>query len=182
MENIKNYEEFDDDFDFLDDIVNDEEISITEEPIQKVQKEVKQKKEPVMLHAIDDIPKNSNTKTLALSGIAKLNTIKEQLNNMVFEREHVIDTIIRGLASGQPVLLLGDPGTGKSFLISELTNRIEKANYFQWLLNRTSDPAEILGPYSIADMEKDKFKRVTTGKLPEAEVVFLDEIKLGLLA
>ena len=51
MENIKNYEEFDDDFDFLDDIVNDEEISITEEPIQKVQKEVKQKKEPVMLHA-----------------------------------------------------------------------------------------------------------------------------------
>ena len=40
MENIKNYEEFDDDFDFLDDIVNDEEINITEEPIQKVQKDI----------------------------------------------------------------------------------------------------------------------------------------------
>lgn len=170
MENLKNIEN--DVFDFLDD------FSDTNETVKDNKQSNIQSLQEVK---VDKVSKN-NTKTLALQGITKLQNIKTELNAMVFEREHVIDTILRGLVSGQPVLLLGEPGTGKSFLIYELTSRIDKAKYFQWLLNRTSDPAEILGPYSIKDMENDKFKRVTTGKLPEAEVVFLDEIKLGLLA
>lgn len=164
MENLKNIEN--DVFDFLDD------FSDTNETV----KDNKQSNiQPLQEVKVDKVLKN-NTKTLALQGITKLQNIKTQLNTMVFEREHVINTILRGLVSGQPVLLLGEPGTGKSFLIYELTNRIEKAKYFQWLLNRTSDPAEILGPFSIKDMENDKFKRVTTGKLPEAEITFIDEV------
>ena len=43
------------------------------------------------------------------------------------------------------------------------------------MLNKTSDPSEILGPYSIKEMENDKFMRITTGKLPEAHIAFIDE-------
>lgn len=45
------------------------------------------------------------------------------------------------------------------------------------MLNKTSDPSELLGPLSIKEMENDKFMRVTTGKLPESHIVFIDEVK-----
>lgn len=57
-----------------------------------------------------------------------------------------------------------------------MCGRIQNANYFQWMLNKTSDPSEILGPFSVKQMENDHFMRITTGKLPEAHIAFMDEI------
>lgn len=112
----------------------------------------------------------------AREAIEKLNNISCELKNIFVERDSVIDNSIKALVTGQTVLLIGPPGTAKSALANELCNRIESGRYFSWLLNRTSDPAEILGPFSIKEMENDKFVRVTKSKLPEAEIVFLDEI------
>ena len=108
--------------------------------------------------------------------VEKLQNISEELKDMFVERENVIDNSVKALITGQTVLLIGPPGTAKSALTNELCKRIDSGKYFSWLLNRTSDPAEILGPFSIKQMEKDKFLRVTTNKLPESEIVFLDEI------
>ena len=108
--------------------------------------------------------------------VDKLNNISSEMKDIFVERDDVIDNSIKALITGQTVLLIGPPGTAKSALTNELCNRIENGNYFSWLLNRTSDPAEILGPFSIKEMEQDRFLRVTTNKLPEAEIVFLDEI------
>lgn len=119
---------------------------------------------------------NVDIDALAKSGAIKLLTIGNELNMMFVEREEVIKNALRALAIGQSMLLLGPPGTGKSNLTEELCSRIQGGTFFQWLLNRTSDPAEILGPYSLKAMEQDRFLRVTTGKLPEAHIVFLDEI------
>lgn len=44
------------------------------------------------------------------------------------------------------------------------------------MLNKTSDPSEILGPFSVKAMENDKFLRITAGKLPEAHIAFMDEV------
>jgi MoxR-like ATPase len=71
--------------------------------------------------------------------------------------------------------MLGNPGTAKSLITYDLCSRIENGQYFQWMLNKTSDPSELLGPYSIKQMEQDRFLRVTTGKLPEAHIAFIDE-------
>ncbi len=111
-----------------------------------------------------------------IDAIDKLQNISMELKNTFVERDEVIDNSIKALITGQTVLLIGPPGTAKSALTNELCSRIENAEYFSWLLNRTSDPAEILGPFSIKEMENDKFLRVTKGKLPEAEIAFLDEI------
>lgn len=108
--------------------------------------------------------------------IIRLHNISEELKDIFVERNDVIDNSIKALVTGQTVLLIGPPGTAKSALTHELCSRIEKGRYFSWLLNRTSDPAEILGPYSIKEMENDKFARVTKNKLPQAEIAFLDEI------
>lgn len=108
--------------------------------------------------------------------VGKLQNISSELKDIFVERDDVIDNSVKALITGQSVLMIGPPGTAKSALTNELCNRINNGNYFSWLLNRTSDPAEILGPFSIKEMEHDRFLRVTTNKLPEAEIVFLDEI------
>ncbi|MFV3011996.1 AAA family ATPase [Clostridium botulinum] len=110
------------------------------------------------------------------SGLAKINHIEEELNDFFVEREEIIKDALRALVIGQHMFLYGPPGTGKSLLVYNICKRIDGARYFQWLLNKTSDPAEILGPYSIKAMEQDKFLRKTNGKLPEAHIAFIDEI------
>lgn len=117
-----------------------------------------------------------NNPKLAQQAVTKINAIRAELNAKLIEREPQIDDLLRALVSGKHILLLGPPGTGKSYLAEEFSKHIEKANYFQWLLNRTSDPSEILGPYSMTAMEQDRFMRNPKGKLPEAHIGFLDEI------
>jgi MoxR-like ATPase len=50
------------------------------------------------------------------------------------------------------------------------------ARYFETLLNRFTVPEELFGPVSLKALEQDQFVRLTTGKLPEVEVAFVDEI------
>jgi MoxR-like ATPase len=120
--------------------------------------------------------KNTIYKEKISGALDKLDKISSELKNKYVERNFVIDNCIKALITGQSVLLIGPPGTAKSAITDDLCKRIENGNYFSWLLNRTSDPSEILGPFSLKAMENDKFLRVTKSKLPEAEIVFLDEI------
>jgi MoxR-like ATPase len=61
-------------------------------------------------------------------------------------------------------------------LADELCRRIDGAEYFQWLLTKFSTPEEIFGAVSLKGLEQDDYRRVTTHKLPDAHIAFLDEI------
>lgn len=101
--------------------------------------------------------------------------IEQELNENYLERENVVRGLLVGLLTQQHVLLLGPPGTAKSMLAHDLCSRIG-GEYFQWLLSRTSTPEELFGPISLKALENDSYKRVTRGKLPEAQLAFIDEI------
>jgi len=47
---------------------------------------------------------------------------------------------------------------------------------FTALLTKFTTPDELFGPISVAGLKEDKYRRVTTGKMPEAHLVFFDEV------
>ncbi|HEY7535769.1 MAG TPA: AAA family ATPase [Thermodesulfobacteriota bacterium] len=108
--------------------------------------------------------------------LEKLRKIKEELKGQFFERDDVIDGALSALLSGSHVLLIGPPGTAKSLLAHEICRSVSGAGYFQWLLTKFTTPEEIFGAVSLKGLENDEYRRVTGGKLPEANIAFLDEV------
>jgi MoxR-like ATPase len=106
----------------------------------------------------------------------RLLKIRDELNQLFLERADLIDGALCALLSSSHILIIGPPGTAKSMLAEELCQRIEGANYFQWLLTKFSTPEEIFGAVSLKALEADDYRRVTSHKLPEAHIAFLDEI------
>ena len=110
------------------------------------------------------------------SDFKKLKDIRHALNLKFYEREKEIEGILVALLSRQHMLMIGPTGTAKSALSVELAKIVTGTEYFQWLLTRFSTPEEVFGPLSLKDLEQGVYKRNTRAKMPEAHLVFLDEI------
>jgi MoxR-like ATPase len=106
----------------------------------------------------------------------RLQALRQELTELFVERDEFIDCALAALLSRQHVLLTGPPGSGKSTLVHALCERIPGAIYFHWLLTKFSTPEELFGPVSLQGLERDRYYRVTDGKLPTAHIAFLDEI------
>ena len=106
----------------------------------------------------------------------KIQKLESELNGAVKERQTEIRGMLSAMLSGNHVLLLGPPGTGKSLLTNKLCACLEGSEYFQWLLTKFSNPEEVFGPYNLPALKQGKYERVTDGKFPQAHVAFLDEI------
>lgn len=113
---------------------------------------------------------------VSMTNLEKLKEIKNALNNKFIEREKEVEAILIALLSKQHMLMIGPAGTAKSALSVELSSIIEGTQYFQWLLTKFSTPEEVFGALSLKDLENGVYKRNTTSKMPEAHLVFLDEI------
>jgi MoxR-like ATPase len=105
-----------------------------------------------------------------------LQALRRELKGLFVERDEFVDGALAALLARQHVLLIGPPGSGKSTIVHALCERIPGASYFHWLLTKFTTPEELFGPVSLQGLERDRYYRVTDGKLPTAHIAFLDEI------
>ena len=97
------------------------------------------------------------------------------------DRTALLELIVLAAAAGEHVLVVGPPGTAKS----EAARRISKllgGRYFEYLLGRFTEPAEIFGPVDLQKLRAGVVETNVRGMLPEAEVAFLDEVFRGSTA
>jgi MoxR-like ATPase len=106
---------------------------------------------------------------------AQLQQLRADLQGRFPERRDVIEGALAAVLAGEHVLLLGPPGTAKSALVRAVAQAFGGC-YFERLLTKFSTPEELFGPISLKALEQDRYERVTSGKLPEAEFAFVDEV------
>ena len=108
--------------------------------------------------------------------IAKTRDIRNELKVEVVERGIEIDLVLACVIARVHMLLLGEPGVAKSMLVNQFLTHVVDARLFSVLLNKNTPPEMLVGPISFTAMKEDRFRRVTTGRLPEANLAFVDEI------
>jgi MoxR-like ATPase len=105
----------------------------------------------------------------------RLAQLARVLEGSFLGKEEVIRLLLISTLAGEHAVLVGPPGTAKSALI-RMFARLLQAQYFEYLLTRFTEPNEIFGPVDIAAFREGRYERRIEGMLPQAEVVFLDEV------
>lgn len=106
----------------------------------------------------------------------KLNNVLSQLKSTFVGKNEIIDLLGIGLIARENSFLLGPPGTAKSAIVRALSDRITEGKNFEYLLTRFTEPNEIFGPFDIRKLKDGELVTNTAGMMPEASMVFLDEI------
>lgn len=101
---------------------------------------------------------------------------RHQMNEQLIERTAEIDCAMRGVVSGEHVLLIGQPGTAKTMLMDALSHCFVGAKHFSILVGKFTVPEEIFGPLSLPGLKEGKFERVIDSYLPDSHFASIDEI------
>jgi len=104
--------------------------------------------------------------------------LEAELSSGFVGREEEARVAILALLTKQHAVFIGEPGTAKSALIRRLSQLVQ-CRFFYYLLSKYTVPDELIGPIDPIAYKNGKFVRNVQGKLPQAELAFIDEIFKG---
>jgi MoxR-like ATPase len=107
--------------------------------------------------------------------VLRLSRVARTLEDHFLGKSEAVRLMLIAVLAGEHMLLIGPPGTAKSALVRMFAKLVD-ARYFEYLLTRFTEPNEIFGPIDITAFREGTYQRRMEGMLPQAEVVFLDEI------
>jgi MoxR-like ATPase len=110
--------------------------------------------------------------------IYSLQAIIRELTATFVGRTQAARLLVLASVCREHLLLLGPPGTAKTDLITRFSGLIS-AGQFSYLLTRFTEPSEIFGPLDFERFQQGTYHIRTEGMLPEADIVFLDEVFQG---
>jgi len=109
---------------------------------------------------------------------SKIDRFRTALGRWFVGKQALIDLMVVAAVAQEPLLLVGPPGTAKSDLVLKFKDAmgIGEVDYFEYMLTRFTEPSEVLGPIDVNLLRQGRYVRREQGKLPSAQLVFLDEI------
>jgi len=107
--------------------------------------------------------------------VDRINTILRHLKNSFIGKDDIIDLMGICLVARENLFLLGPPGTAKSAIVRRLAASLQ-GKTFEYLLTRFTEPNELFGPFDIRKLREGDLVTNTEGMLPEASLIFLDEL------
>jgi MoxR-like ATPase len=110
--------------------------------------------------------------------------VENHLKKRFVGMDDAIEALILSVLSGDPLLLIGPPGTAKSQLISAFYSCVEdpvkqntEGDYFRYLLTRFTEPNELFGYFEIEQPSGRLYRNpANVHTIQHAQVVFLDEV------
>ena len=116
-----------------------------------------------------------------------LQRVHRELDRRFAGLEDATLALILSVASGEPLLLIGPPGTAKSLLIKTFCELVgvdregSASRYFEYLLTPFTEPGELFGFYDPSKLTKEgTLERIHADSMMQnAHVVFLDEVFKG---
>ncbi|MCJ8153676.1 AAA family ATPase [Chryseobacterium sp. SSA4.19] len=108
--------------------------------------------------------------------IDKLNKVLSYVKDTYVGKNDVVDLLGICLLARENAFLYGPPGTAKSAIVRTLSRSVADGKNFEYLLTRFTEPNEIFGPFDIRKLKEGELLTNTEGMMPEASMVFLDEI------
>ena len=107
--------------------------------------------------------------------IDTLQAVLKHLKDTFVGKDEIIDLMGICLVGRENLFLLGPPGTAKSATVRELSKLLD-GKTFEYLLTRFTEPNELFGPFDIRKLRDGELVTNTEGMLPEASLIFLDEL------
>jgi MoxR-like ATPase len=111
-----------------------------------------------------------------MNNLENLKQVLSYVKHTFVGKDEVVELLGIGLIARENSFLLGPPGTAKSAIIRKLSDCIEGGKNFEYLLTKFTEPNEIFGPFDIRKLKEGELLTNTEGMLPEASMIFLDEI------
>jgi MoxR-like ATPase len=108
--------------------------------------------------------------------VQKLNKVLSEIKERFVQKNEIIDLLGICLVAKENAFILGPPGTAKSAIVRALSSHIPDGNNFEYLLTRFTEPNELFGPFDIRKLKEGDLVTNTEGMMPEASLIFLDEI------
>src|SRR3954462_1440171 len=105
----------------------------------------------------------------------RLREVARELDARFLDKGEIVRLMLVTLLAGEHMLLVGPPGTAKSALVRHLSRLVE-GRFFEYLLTRFTEPNELFGPVDIQAFRDGRYVRRVEAMLPDAEIVFLDEV------
>ena len=104
----------------------------------------------------------------------RLLQVENVLNQYVVGHENMIKALMVATVAGEHMVVIGPPGTAKSYTIRMLS-KLLNAKFYSYLLTRFTSYDELFGTINVMELAKGQYIR-NWSAIINSEFIFLDEI------